>query len=179
MSKGLRTAAFPVDVARARLAQPGLPAEIRPVWGAYLLERAPDGMRLTVESPTLARLFIDAALAMSDQLGEIELAPLSAAGEGRQVSVVAESADQLLRAWLGELIYCARQTRHLFSTIDVRRINPGHLRAELRGERETRWRIDPLSVTVADARVATLADPVAKRYVARVRLAPPRTPGRF
>jgi len=35
-----------------------------------------------------------------------------------------------------------------------------------------------MSVTVADARVATLADPPAKRFVARVRLAPVRLPGR-
>jgi SHS2 domain-containing protein len=182
MSKGLRTAAFPADVARARLTQPGLPVEIRAVWGTYLLERAPDGLRLTVEAPTLARLFIDAALAMSDQLGEqlgdSALSPPSGRGEARQLSVVAATADQLLAAWLGELLYCARQSRHLFSTIDVRRISPGHLRAELRGERETRWRIDPVSVAVADARVATLADTLAKRFVARARLAPLRPPGR-
>ena len=182
MSKGLRTAAFPADVARARLTQASLPVEIRPPWGAYLVERAPEGLRLTVEAPTLARLFIDAARAMSDQLGEPrddnDQAPARVASEGRQLSVVAASADQLLAAWLGELLHSARETRRLFGTINVRRINPGHLRAELRGERDTRWRIDPSSVTVADARVATSADPLAKRFVARVRLAPLRPPGR-
>ena len=93
-----------------------------------------------MEAPTLARLFIDAARAMSDQLGELAdenaLAAARAGSEARQLSVVAATADQLLAAWLGELLYSARQTRHLFSTINVRRINPGHLRAELRGERE-------------------------------------------
>jgi SHS2 domain-containing protein len=182
MSKGLRTAAFPADVARARPTQPGLPVEIRPPWGAYLVERAPEGLRLTVEATTLARLFIDAARAMSDQLGELvdenDLGAVRAGSEARQLSVVAATADQLLAAWLGELLYSARQARHLFSTINVRRINPGHLRAELRGERAIRWHIDPLSVTIADARVATLADPLAKRFVAHVRLAPLRPPGR-
>ena len=178
MSKGLRTAAFPADAARARLTQARLPVEIRPAWGAYLVEQAPDGLRLTVEAPTLARLFIDAARALGDQLGEIDPAPANAGGEARQLSVVAASADQLLAAWLGELLYSARQTRRLCTAINIRRINLGHLRAELRGERETRWRIDPTSVTVADARVATLADPLARRFVARVRLAPSRPPGR-
>jgi SHS2 domain-containing protein len=182
MSKGLRTAAFPADAARARPTHPGLPVEIRRPWGVYLLERAPDGLHLTVEATTLARLFIDAARAMSDQLGELgdenDLAAARTGSEARQLSVVAASADQLLAAWLGELLYSARQARHLFSTMIVRRINPGHLRAELRGERAIRWRIDPSSVTVADARVATLPDPLVKRFVAHVRLAPVRLPGR-
>src|SRR5581483_5163204 len=119
MWKGLRTAAFPADAARARLTEAGLPVEMRRAWGTYLVERAPDGLRLTVEAPTLARLFIDAARAMGAELGEqpgdSDVGPAQVAGEARQLSVVAASADQLLAAWLGELLYSARQTRRLFS----------------------------------------------------------------
>lgn len=171
MSKGLRTAALQSDVARARLAEAALPAEMRTSWGAYLLEHAHAGLRLTVEAPTLARLFIDAARATCDQLGQ---PALSRPGEPHQLSVVAATADRLLAAWLGELLYCARQTRHLFSAIHIRRISSGHLRAELRDEREARWSIDPMSIAVADTRVATVTDPLGKRFVAHILLAAAR-----
>ena len=128
-------------------------------------------MRITVEAPTLARLFVDAARAMSDQLGQ----PMSPrAGEAHQLSVVAATADQLLAAWLGELLYCARQSRHLFGAIQIRRISPGHLRAELREECEARWSIDPMSIAVAGARITTVNDPLGKRLVAQIRLATAR-----
>lgn len=168
MSKGLRTAALQADVARARLSQAGLPTEMRTSWGTYLVEPAPSGLRMTAEAPTLARLFIDAARALTDQLGQ---ARLPRAGEARQVSVVAATADQLLAAWLGEILYCARETRHLFGTINIRRISSGHLRAELRDELETRWSIDPASIAVADARVAAVSDAAGQRFVAHIRLA--------
>ncbi len=122
-----------------------------------------------MEAPTLARLFIDAARAMTDQLGQ---PTLPRPGESHQLSVVAATADQLLAAWLGELLYCARETRHLFGAINIGRISSGHLRAELRDERETRWSIDPMSITVADTRVATVTDPAGgRRFVAHIRLA--------
>lgn len=168
MSKGLRTAALQPDVARARLTEAGLPTEMRTSWGAYLLERAHTGLRLTVEAPTLARLFIDAARALGDQLGQPSL---SRPGEPRQLSVVAATADQLLAAWLGELLHCARETRHLFGAISIGRISAGHLRAELRDEREVRLSIDPRSIAVADTRVATVTDPLGTRFVAHMRLA--------
>jgi SHS2 domain-containing protein len=173
MSKGLRPAALQPDVARARLTEPGLPTEMRTSWGVYLLERAYTGLRLTVEAPTLARLFIDAARAMGDQLGQTTL---SRPAEPHQLSVVAATADQLLAAWLGELLHCARQTRHLFGAIQIRRINSSHLRAELRDERETRWSIDPISISVADTRVATVTDTQARRFVAHIRVAAARRP---
>ncbi len=113
MSKGLRTAAFPADVARARPTQPGLPVEIRPPWGAYLVERAPDGLRLTVEAARrLTRLFIDAARdGRRDELGELvatrtgiprrRYAPGSEARQSR-ARRRGQRQDQLLAAWLGE-----------------------------------------------------------------------------
>lgn len=174
MSKGLRTAALQPDAARARLAEAGLPTEMRTSWGAYLLERAHTGLRLTVEAPTLARLFIDAARATSDQLGQ---PTLSRPGEPHQLSVVAATADQLLAAWLGELLYCARQMRRLFGAITIRRISSGHLRAELRDEREARWSIDPMSIAVANTRVATVSDPLGRRFVAHIQLGGPSERG--
>ena len=171
MSKGLRTAASHPDAARARLTEAGLATEMRTSWGAYRLEHAQTGLRLTVEAPTLARLFIDAARALSDQLGQ---PTMSRPGEPHQLSVVAATPDQLLAAWLGELIYRARQTRHLFGAINIRRISSGHLRAELRDERETRWSIDPMAIVVTETRVAIVTDPPEERFVAHIRLASPR-----
>ena len=168
MSKGLRSAASQPDAARARLTEAGLPTEMRTSWGAYLLESAHTGLRLNGEAPTLARLFIDAARAMSDQMGQ---PTLSRTEEPHQLSVVAATADQLLAAWLGELLYCARETRHLFGAINIRRISSSHLRAELRDEREARWSVDPTSLTVAETRVATVTDPLGMRFVAHLRLA--------
>ncbi len=142
MSKGLRTAAFQTDVVRARLTtEAGLPIEMRPAWGAYLVERAPDGLRPDRGSadpgaPVHRRRPRDGRAA-----GRAASCapPGRAGGEAHELSVVAATAEQLLAAWLGELLYGARQTRRLFSTINVRRISPRHLRAELRAERETRW----------------------------------------
>lgn len=128
-------------------------------------------MRITVEASTLARLFVDAARAMGDRLGQ----PMSSrAGEPRQLSVIAATDDQLLAAWLGEILYSARQNRHLFGAIQIRRIRPGHLRAELRDERDVRWSIDPASIAIADARVTAVKDPLGKRFVAHIRLATAR-----
>jgi len=169
MSKGLRQAAFPWDAARARPVEAELPLEIRSAWGAYLLEDAPEGLRVTVEAPTLARLFVDAARAMGEQLGEPSLGRARAPGEARQLSVIAANADQLMAAWLGELLHCARQSRRWFSAIAVSRISPAHLRAELGADQEMRWLVDPTSIAIVESRVATLAHPIARRFVARIR----------
>jgi hypothetical protein len=108
---------------------------------------------------------------MGEQLGEPVFGPARAASDAHQLSVVAANADQLMAAWLGELLHCARQGRRWFSTVAVSRISPGHLRAEICLDQETRWLIDPASIAIVETRVATLAEPTAPRFVARLRLA--------
>jgi hypothetical protein len=171
MSKALRMAAFPRDVARPRPIE--LPLEVRPAWGVYMVERAPDGLRLTVEAATLAGLFVDAARAMGEQLGEPALAPQATrAPEAHQLSVVAATVDQLMTAWLGELLHCARQGQRWFGDISVGRISPGHLRAELCADQDMRWRFDLAAIAIVDTRVATtVTESGARRLVARFRLA--------
>ena len=165
MSKGLRTAAFPRDSARARPIEAELPLEIRPALGRV-------SRRAHARRPAHHRRGADAGTACSSMPrahwannwaspGCLRVPPRGHV-EAHQVSVVAATVDQLMAAWLGELLHCARHGRRWFGDISVSRISLSHLRAEMVADQEIRWRIDPTSIAIVDTRVAMVNDPLGK-----------------
>jgi SHS2 domain-containing protein len=144
----------------------GLPTELRRSWGSYVVEHRRDESRLTVEAATLAALFNGAARAMSEQLGAGFFSP--GPDEAHQVSIDAPNPDDLLSAWLGEILFHSRQAGRLFSAATLQRITPRHLRAELRADQGTRWFVDPHTTRIVEARLDTSGN--GRRLVARVAL---------
>ncbi len=147
-------------------ARPGLSTEIRRSWGSYVVEHRRDETRLIVEAATLAALFNGAARAMGEQLGASVFSP--GPDEAHQVSIDAANTDDLLSAWLGEILFHSRQAGRLFGAASLQRITPRHLRAELRADQGTRWFVDPHTTRIAEARLDTNGN--GRRLIARVAL---------
>lgn len=80
----------------------------------------------------LSELFENAAFAMSDMMADLE--GLSAK-ETIKIEAEGETEEELLIAWLNEVLYTSYIKQILFTEFSVKSIKDGKLKAEARGER--------------------------------------------
>src|SRR5439155_288368 len=85
------------------------------------------GVRVT--GATLAELFVNAARAMYEALGELQK---SGARSQKSVELTAASLEDLLHDWLAELLYEVEANHILYDEMKVE-VAPGKLAASLRG----------------------------------------------
>jgi rhodanese-related sulfurtransferase/SHS2 domain-containing protein len=107
---------------------------------SHVVERTPEGVRLTVDAPSLAALFAEAALALADALGEPqrELEPTD-----HLVTVRARDTETLLTVWLVDLLTRTVEERRLVVAIRIESLSDHELHARLRGAEVAAWWMEP------------------------------------
>jgi SHS2 domain-containing protein len=95
-----------------------------------LAHKADTGFQVT--APSMERLYIDAALALTDQMVK-----LSQVGEGerRVLSVQAEKADQLMVKWLNEILFLFEKEKILCRRIVFSKFDGKSIAATVFGEK--------------------------------------------
>ncbi len=85
----------------------------------------------SIEAPSLERLYINAALALTDSLVSMDRIGDQ---ERRTIVVQAESKESLMVAWLNRVLLELTQTRFLCRRIIFEKFDGKQIRATLRGE---------------------------------------------
>jgi SHS2 domain-containing protein len=86
------------------------------------------GVRVT--GATLPDLFVNAARAMYEALGELQK---SGVGDQKPVSMEAATLEDLLHDWLADLLYEIETNHLLYDQFEIHELGPQRLTATLRG----------------------------------------------
>lgn len=106
-------------------------ADAQTIKGCYKTIEHTADIGIDVERDTLEELFAVSACAMFDLMGDLsEVLPSQKA----EVSLKADSVEELMVTWLNELVFRAEVSGMFFSRFEVESVDEGSLRASVWGE---------------------------------------------
>lgn len=94
-------------------------------------------LELWIESPDEPAVFVDALQALGELVGDVD-APGQRGPESLEVTAAGEDRAVLLAAWLEELCFLAETDGFAADTVDDLALEPGRVRARIRGRRASR-----------------------------------------
>ncbi len=106
-------------------------ADARTIKGGYTTIEHTADIGIGVKSDSLAQLFAVSACAMFDLMGELSGVRPSQKAE---VSLTADSVEELLLTWLNELIFRAEVSGMFFSKFEIESVDEMSLKASVWGE---------------------------------------------
>jgi protein archease len=117
-------------------------------------ERNSGELQLTVSGTTLPDLFVELARFIADAAGH----PRGDYGPWERVTLSAPDSATLFADWANELIGRAEVDQRGYDDVRVRRLDDGHIDAELRGRPVRNWRSSIKAATYHGLRLERVSD---------------------
>ena len=112
-------------------------------------------LEIRLVAPSAAELFGEAGRALAEVMA---VAPATATGAARKVSLHAVDREALLVAWLDELLFLAERDKMVFGDLRIEKLSNRDLVATVRGAPVTELRTQVKAATFHGLRVVESAD---------------------